>query len=118
MTIETGVIGVICTALGALIPKLFEYFLAKKKQDATLQISDQEFLFTKYRQLITDLQQKVVDIEALVKDLQSKYTLTREENIHLTETLKAYRKECDGYKAELERCMKELDALKKKGSVL
>src|SRR4051812_36261386 len=109
MNIETGVVGVICTFLGGVIAKIIEY--KNKRDDRT--IPDQEFLFSKYRQLIDDLEEKLKAIELRVNVVQSEYGLVREENIQMKLECKLLRGEADSYKDRCQILTSELNALKK-----
>lgn len=112
MNIETGVVGIVCTFLGGILGKLIDYKFKNREQNVT----EQEFLFGKYRQWISDLEEKFRGIESKTEIVQAEYALQREENVLLREEKKFLRKESDEWKDRCKAVTLELNALKAKVS--
>lgn len=103
---ETGtiaIIGTVCTGLGGLLMKLFDFVLAKRKQN----VSDSDFLFGKYKEMLETLTKKTDAMQLEIVALQKEHQSCREENIKL-----AYK--VGDATAENARLRTEVEELKKR----
>lgn len=103
---DTGlvaIIGAVCTGVGALLVKVFDFKLSTRKQG----IDEQAAAFVRLQEIVTFLERKLENTDNEVKSLRKEGETCREENLKMAFKV-------GELTAENSRLRTELDELKKK----
>lgn len=108
-----GVLMTIMTGLGALLPKITDWFSNKSKVEREKKVQDQsdiDFIIKNYRQQSADqieksnrLEQKLLDVQQHILDMQTAHIATLTENVTMKQKITVLEQEKNANSAEIEK---------------
>jgi regulator of replication initiation timing len=119
-----GVLMTIMTGLGALLPKITDWFSNKNKADREKKLQDQadiDFIIKNYRQLSADqiekgnkLESKLLEVQQRILDMQTAHIATLTENVSMKQQIQTLTAELQTLTTENKALRLQLEELERR----